>query len=354
MKYNRSKLDIDDSSHVFVIAEAGSNWKCGSFEEDLSQSRKLIRAASKAGADAVKFQTYRPETVYAADAGKSKYLSKHGINEDIHKIFEHLSMPYEMISELAKYCKQEDIRFMSTPFSVRDAEEVDPYVEIHKVASFEINHVRLLEFLARTKKPVLISTGASTYTEIDFAVNLMKKNKNSKIALMQCTSKYPAPIEALNLAVIPKMKEKYGIPIGFSDHSLDPLIGPLVAVGLGAVVIEKHFTLDRNLPGPDHPFALIPSELKLMIDSIRNAEKSLGSGRKEILKEELELRRFATRSIQAIKDIAKGEILKEGHNFEVLRPGNRSRGLEARFLSKINGKKAARKIKVGEGITAYK
>src|SRR5690348_15746264 len=230
MKRDLAGLELDNPSHVFIIAEAGSNWKCGSFEEDLGQARKLIKAASKAGADAVKFQTYRPETVYAVNAGKSKYLLKHGINDNIHKIFEHLSMPYEMISELAKYCKQERIRFMSTPFSVTDAKEVDPYVEIHKVASFEINHIRLLEFLAHTKKPILISTGASTYAEINFAVNIMKKMKNVKIALMQCTSKYPAPIEALNLAVIPKMKEKYGVPIGLSDHSLDPLIAPLVAV----------------------------------------------------------------------------------------------------------------------------
>ena len=354
MKRDLAGLELDNPSHVFIIAEAGSNWKCGSFEEDLGQARKLIKAASKAGADAVKFQTYRPETVYAVNAGKSKYLLKHGINDNIHKIFEHLSMPYEMISELAKYCKQEGIRFMSTPFSVTDAKEVDPYVEIHKVASFEINHIRLLEFLAHTKKPILISTGASTYAEINFAVNIMKKMKNVKIALMQCTSKYPAPIEALNLAVIPKMKEKYGVPIGLSDHSLDPLIAPLVAVGLGATIIEKHFTLDRNLPGPDHPFALIPSELKLMIDHIRNAERSFGSGRKEILKEELELRRFATRSIQAIRDIVKGDTLEEGYNFEVLRPGNRSRGQEARFLSKINGRKAVKNIKAGEGITACK
>ena len=349
----KSRLIFDDPSHVFVIAEAGSNWKAGTFKEDLARARKLIRVAAKAGADAVKFQTYRPETLYVPDAGKSKYLSKHGIIEDINKIFKNLSMPYEMISELAKFCKHEKIMFMSTPFSVRDAEEVDPYVRIHKVASFEINHVRLLQFLAKAKKPVLISTGASTYTEIDFAVKLMKSNGNSKIGLMQCTSKYPAPIEALNLGVIPKMQERYNLPIGLSDHSVDPIIGPLVAVGLGATIVEKHFTLDRNLPGPDHPFALIPSELDLMISSIRKAEKAKGSGRKEILKEEMELRRFATRSIQAIKDISKGDIFHEGYNFEVLRPGNRSRGLEARFLSRISGKRAEGDIKSGEGIKDY-
>ncbi len=346
----KSRLIFDDPSHVFVIAEAGSNWKSGTCKEDLERAHQLIKVAAKAGANAVKFQTYRPETIYVKDAGKSRYLSKHGINVNINKIFEHLSMPYEMISELAKYCKKEGIMFMSTPFSVRDAKEVDPYVIIHKVASFEINHVRLLEFLARTKKPVLISTGASTYDEIDFAVNLMKKNNNSKLALMQCTSKYPAPIEALNLSVIPKMRERYHLPVGLSDHSMNPLIAPLVAVGLGATVIEKHFTLDRNLPGPDHPFALIPDELKLMIESIRKAESSRGSGIKEILKEEFELRKFATRSVQAIKDISKGDKLREGHNIDVLRPGNRSRGADARFLTYFEGKKSKKNFKTGNGI----
>ena len=217
---------IDELSRTFIIAEAGSNWKCGTYEEDLKRAKELISVASKAGADAVKFQTYKPETIYVQDAGVSDYLSEHGIKNNINDIFQNLSMPYEMIPELAKFCKQENIIFMSTPFSIQDAKQVDPYVPIHKVASFEINHVRLLEFLAKTRKPILISTGASTYTEIDFAVNLIKKN-NSKIALMQCTSKYPAPIEALNLGVIPNMKSRYNIPIGLSDHSMDPVIGPL-------------------------------------------------------------------------------------------------------------------------------
>lgn len=343
---------ISNSEHVFVIAEAGSNWKCGTFEEDLAQAKKLIKVAAQSGADAVKFQTYKPETIYVSDAGKSDYLSEHGIEDNINEIFEHLSMPYEMIPKLADYCKQENIMFMSTPFSIQDAKEVDPYVEIHKIASFEINHLRLIDFLAQTQKPLLISTGASTYDEIDFAVKNIKKN-NSKFGLLQCTSKYPCNIDALNLSVIPKIQAKYGVPVGLSDHSMDPITAPILAVGLGATIIEKHFTLDRNLPGPDHPFALIPSELKLMIKSIRSAESALGSGEKEILEEEEELHQFATRSIQAIKDISKGDILKEGENFEVLRPGNRIRGVEARFLEDVNGKKALNNIKKGNGITEF-
>ena len=145
-------LKIDDPNHTFIIAEAGSNWKSGSYEEDLEQAKKLIKIASKAGADAVKFQTYKADTVYAYNAGNSNYLAEQGINKEINEIFEYLSMPYEMIPELYETCKKEKISFMSTPFSVEDAKQIDPYVSVHKVASFEINHVRMLEFLAKTKK----------------------------------------------------------------------------------------------------------------------------------------------------------------------------------------------------------
>ena len=346
-------LKIDDPNHTFIIAEAGSNWKSGSYEEDLEQAKKLIKIASEAGADAVKFQTYKADTVYAYNAGNSNYLAEQGINKKINEIFEYLSMPYEMISELSQICNDEKIIFMSTPFSVEDAKQIDPFVSLHKIASFEINHVRLIEFLSKTEKPILISTGASTFDEIDFAVNLIKNNKNNEIGLLQCTSKYPAPIESLNLSAIPKMKERYNIPIGFSDHSVEPLIGPLTAVGLGATIIEKHFTLDKNLTGPDHSFAITPQELELMVKSIRQADKTKGNGKKIILNEEQELLLFAKRRIQAIKDIRKGDILKEGFNFEVLRPGNRIRGLEPRFLDKINGAKSTKNVLKGDGITEF-
>ncbi len=357
-----------DPNHIFVIAEAGSNWKCGSFDDDLEQAKKLIDVAVDSGADAVKFQTYKPETTYVSDAGNSTYLSEQGLNTNINEIFENLSMPYEMIPKLAKYCKEKKILFMSTPFSVEDAKAIDPYVEIHKIASFEINHIRLLEFLAKTRKPIILSTGASTFTEIDFAVNLLKKTGTSGIGLLQCTSKYPCPINALNLSVISKIKTRYNIPVGLSDHSLDPILAPTLSVKMGGTIIEKHFTIDRNLPGPDHSFALIPKELKLMVKEIRkkelklnkehqytkNEKLALGSGKKEILPVETELRNFATRALQSIKNVKKGEILKEGINFDVLRPGNRSRGLEARFLLSVNGKKATKDIQKGDGITDFK
>jgi len=344
---------FDDPKHIFVIAEAGSNWKSGSYEDDLNQSKQLIKIAADSGADAVKFQTYRPETTYVSNPGTSDYLSKIGTTENINNIFEKHSMPYEMIPELVKICKDENILFMSTPFSLQDAKIIDEFVLVHKIASFEINHVRLLDFLAETNKPIIISTGASSYEEIDFCVERIKNHGNNKIILLQCTSKYPCPIESLNLSVIPKMKSRYNLPIGFSDHSTDPIIAPIMSLGLGATVIEKHFTLDRSLPGPDHSFALIPSELESMIDKIRQSQSMFGVGIKEILDVEKELRSFATRSIQAITNISKGEVLREGINFEILRSGNCNRGAEPRFLESINGKIALNDIKKDEGITEY-
>ena len=344
-------MTTKNQNSVFIIAEAGSNWKCGSYEDDIECAKKLIEIASKSGCDAIKFQTFRPETLYVKNAGFSDYLSKQGMKSEINEIFTNLSMPYEMIPELASYCIKKEIRFMSTPFSVEDAKQVDPYVEIHKVASYENNHVRLLEFLAETKKPTFVSTGATTYEEIDFLIDIFKKNNS--LRLMQCTAKYPCPVDDLNLSVIPHLNSKYDIPVGFSDHSIDPIIAPVMAVAYGAIAIEKHFTLNKASPGPDHSFALDPNELSLMVQSIRKAERSSGSKIKEVLKIEKELRIFAKRSIQATNKITKGQKLIEGQNFDVLRPGKKSRGLEPRFLNSLIGKKSKTDIDNGEGITDY-
>lgn len=338
------------SNHVFVIAEAGSNWKSGSYENDLKRAKKLIEVAADAGADAIKFQTYDPETVYVKNAGRSEYLKKSGLNQDIFKIFKKHSMPYKMLPVLSAHCKKNKILFMSTPFSVNDATAINKFTKIHKIASFEINHVRLLEYLAKTKKPIILSTGASSYDEINYAIKLLKKNKSGKISLLHTISKYPAPVHSLNLKAIVDLKKKYNLVVGLSDHSLDPIIAPLTSIGLGARIIEKHFTLNKKLKGPDHKFALEPKELKLMISAVRMAEKMLGTEKKIIMKDEYELKNFAKRSIQAICNISKGEILIEDKNFAILRPGNNKRGAEPRFLNKINRKTAKKRIKSGEGI----
>lgn len=335
---------------VFIIAEAGSNWKTRTPTQDIDMAKALIDTAVNAKADAVKFQTYRSNTVYVPNAGESNYLAESGIKDSITKIFDDLSMPYEMIPILSDYCKKKCIKFMSTPFSVSDAKAIDPFVEIHKIASYEITHSKLIEFVAKSGKPLILSTGASTCDDISWAIEHFKKNGGKSITLMQTTAKYPAPLNTLNLNVIPNLKKKFDVSIGLSDHSRDPIVGPIAAVALGATIIEKHFTIDNKLPGPDHFFALEPNELKIMVKSIRDCELSLGSGEKNILPEEKELNEFAQRGIQAITPVKLNEFFEYGKNIDILRSGKQKKGLHPKFLDQINGKKATRSIDIGEGI----
>ena len=339
------------NKRVFIIAEAGSNWRMGTKQKDLKMAKTLINIAFEAGADAVKFQTYRADTVYVPNAGESDYLSEAGIKEPIIEIFNDLSMPYDMIPDLYDHCKKCGIKFMSTPFSIEDAKALDPYVEIHKIASYEITHSRLIEFIAKTGKPLILSTGAATYDDIEWAVNYFYEKGGNQISLLQTTAKYPAPLSTLNLKTIPNLIKRFNVPVGLSDHSTDPVIGPVAAVALGATIIEKHFTLNKQLPGPDHSFALTPDQLKAMVKAIRNCEESLGGGEKIIQQEEIELKKFAQRSVQAIKPIKKGDTLNEGVNIAILRPGKQKQGLHPKFLPEIENKKAKRSIALGDGIT---
>lgn len=344
MKNNASQ------KRCFIIAEAGSNWRAGSPKKDWERARQLIDVAKAVGADAVKFQTYRGKTVYVSNAGKSDYLAKAGIKKSIQEIFKDLEMPYEMIPRLADYCKKIGIEFMTSVFSVEDVKAVNPYVQRHKIASYEISHSKLIAFVAKIKKPVILSTGAADLDQIEWAVKWFYKNGGKNLSLMQCTAKYPAPFSSLNLRVVPELKSRFKIPVGFSDHSPDPVISPVVAVALGADIIEKHFTLNRRLSGPDHAFALEPTELKQMIKAIRDCELTLGDSKKIVGKVELELHNYAQRGIQAIGNIKKGEVLKEEVNIDILRPGKQKKGIHPRYLKDMAGKKAKRNILLGDGI----
>jgi len=335
---------------VFIIAEAGSNWRVGSPERDLQLARTLIDAAAEAGADAVKFQTYRAETTYVANAGESAYLSEAGITKPINEIFDDLAMPPGMVPLLAEHCAARNIEFMTTPFSVEEAALVDPYAKRHKLASYEITHIRLIEFLASIGKPLLMSTGAATLDDIEWAVSHFRERGGKDLTLLQCTAKYPAPIESLNLRALVDLKDRFGLPTGLSDHSRDPIAGPVAAAALGATVIEKHFTLHNALPGPDHAFAVTPDELAAMVRAVRDAEKALGSGGKAPLPVETELRDYAQRGIQAIAGIAEGESFREGVNIGILRPGQQPKGMHPRHLPEIEGREAARAIRPGEGV----
>lgn len=302
---------------VFIIAEAGSNWRMGNTKRDLAMAHSLIEGAVEAGADAIKFQTYHADGVYVKNAGSSDYLSEAGIQEDIHEIFSDLSMPYEMIPQLAESCKRQGIVFMATPFSPKDFAAVDPFVTTHKIASYELSHLRLLELAAKSGKPLILSTGAALPEDIRWAVETFKNGGGGPLTLLQCTAKYPAPFSSLNLRVLPWLKAQFGVAVGLSDHSRDPIRAPTAAVALGATVIEKHYTLDNRLPGPDHSFSVTPEELKAMVMAIRETEQLLGSGVKEVLQAEEELYDYARRGIQALRDIEVGEDLREGVNIAI-------------------------------------
>jgi sialic acid synthase SpsE len=342
-----------DNGPVYIIAEAGSNWRMGTLKRDLAMARALIDVAVEARADAVKFQTYRPETVYVANAGTSDYLSDAGITEDIRDIFTDLSMPYEMLPELAGYCRKAGIGFLSTPFSPADFAAIDPFVSVHKIASYEISHVHLIHLAARSGKPLVLSTGASDEDDIAWAVETFHAAGGRELCLLQCTAKYPAPLSSLNLRTIPRLRQRFGVAAGLSDHSREPTVGPVTAVALGARVIEKHYTLDNRLPGPDHGFALTPDELFRMVREIRMAEQVLGDGIKVVLSAERELAAYARRGLQATEPIAAGQVLREGENFAILRPGQQVLGAHPRHLSTVEGRQANRPIAPGEGISLH-
>jgi sialic acid synthase SpsE len=339
-----------DGDKVFIIAEAGSNWRMGTPGRDLRMARTLIDVAAEARADAVKFQTYRADDLYVANAGDSDYLAASGIREPITEILGDLEMPDEMIPELARHAADRGLRFMSTPFSPRDFAAVDPFVSVHKIASYEISHLRLLELAGRSGKPLVLSTGASAEEDVAWAVETFRKAGGVELCLMQCTASYPAPARSLNLRAIPRLAQRFDLPVGLSDHSRDPVLAPVAAVALGARAIEKHFTLDNRLPGPDHAFAVMPKELEAMVRAVRDTEAMLGRGRKEVLPDEKELARYARRGIQALRDIPLGETLREGVNIGILRPGKQPLGLHPKALPEIEGTRALREIRRGEGI----
>ncbi len=340
---------IGDGAPCFVIAEAGANWRyCDDVGKNYEHALKLIDIATKANADAVKFQIYRAKRMYTKSAGFADYIGK---EKSIYRIIEEMEVPYEWLPKLKEYCDKKDIIFLATPFDEKSADELEAVgMDAYKIASYTINHLPLLEYIAELGKPMIMSTGASSIKDIKDSVECVKKAGNNKLALMQCTAKYPAPLDTLNLRAIPELKKRFNVPVGFSDHSREPLPAPLGAVALGADLIEKHYTTDNALEGPDHGFAILPHELKELVTHIRQVEESLGSGEKIIQDGEKELYEFARRSIHAVREIKKGETLTSD-NIAVLRPGKVKPGLEPKFLDKVLGKKAKGDIMVDEGIS---
>ena len=248
---------IGGNAPCFIIAEAGSNHNCS-----LKLAKDLIDVAVDAGADAVKFQLFRASKLYPVGSGRSDYLN---LEKSIYDVVSDMEIPYEWLPELAEYCRTNQIIFLSSVFDEESVEQLDPYVPAYKVASYEMTHFPLVRHIASKGKPVILSTGTANLEEVTETVKSFLETGNTNLMLMQCTAAYPTPLDSLNVQAITTMKNAFGVPVGLSDHSTDPLVGPMAAVSVGGNLLEKHFTLNKQLPGPDHSFALEPLELKLMI-----------------------------------------------------------------------------------------
>ena len=332
------------SGSCYVIAEAGSNHNR---EWDLATA--LVDSAAEAAADAVKFQLFRADRMYPRGAGAADYL---GNDEDIYEVVARMELPEEWLPGLAARCGERGLDFLVTPFDEGSADAIEPFVPAYKIASYELTHEPLIRHVAAKHKPMIISTGASTPEEIGAALAAARDAGAGDIILLQCTASYPARLEALNVASIADLRRRFGLPVGLSDHSADPVIAPVLAVGFGAAVIEKHFTLDRALPGPDHAFALEPAELRRLVEAVRAAEQARGDeGVKVVHPDEQELRDFARRSVFAVRDVAAGEAL-ERSALAVLRHGKRGEGLPPSAFESLVGRRAVRSIAAGSPVTA--
>jgi N-acetylneuraminate synthase len=327
----------------YVIAEAGSN-----HNGSLGQARALIDVAAEAGADAVKFQGFRARTLYPRTAGRSDYLKD---SRSIYDVIEAMEMPFEWLPSLADHCGVRGVDFLCTPFDEAWVDALDPYVPAFKVASYELSHTPLVRKVLERGKPTFISTGASVLDEVRRVAALAREVGNRQIVFLQCTAAYPTPPGDVNARAIVTLREATGCHVGLSDHSRDPVLAPVVAVALGAVAIEKHFTLSNRLPGPDQGFAVEPGELKALVRSVRQAQAVLGTGVKAVLTIETELHGFARRSIFSVRAIKAGEAFSE-ENVRVLRNGTNPPGLPPEEYPRLLGARAARDIAGDSPVTA--
>jgi len=333
---------VGSDAATFVIAEAGSN-----HDGKLAEAKRLVDAAADAGADAVKFQTFRADRMYVDDSGTVE--TSNGERE-LTDVVAEAEMPYGWIPELAEYCDRRGIYFMSSPFDARSADELDEYVPAYKIASSVLTHYPLIEHLARSGKPLIASTGAHELTEIEQAVATMRSvNESVSIVLLHCVSSYPTPLEDSNVSAVERLAEEFDLPVGLSDHTVEPTIAPCAAVALGADIIEKHLTLDSSREGLDHSFALEPDEFEEMVSHVRDTRRALGTSEVTVRSVEAEWYESARRTIQATSALESGETVSED-DIGLLRSGERSRGLEPAHLEAVIGATAIGKIEKDSGI----
>jgi pseudaminic acid synthase len=339
MNFNIGNINVGDDSKVFVIAELSAN-----HNQNFEIAAKTIVAAKESGADAIKIQTYTPDTI-TLDCRNDYFKISQGTIWDgkyLYDLYMEAYTPWEWQPKLKKIAEDCGLIFFSSPFDISAVdflEELD--VPAYKIASFEITDIPLIDYIAKKNKPVIISTGIASLEDIELAIKTCRKNGNEKIALLKCTSSYPATIENANLNTINDMISRFGLIAGLSDHTIgDSAV--IASVAIGAKIIEKHFILDRKTGGPDSSFSMEPDEFKSMVKSVREVESALGNVDYSMTVEKTKNREFS-RSLFVVKDITLGEIFTE-ENIRSIRPGY---GLHPKFYFEVLGKKATVNIRRG-------
>ncbi len=328
--------EVGEGAPVYIIAEAGSN-----HDRDLGQARRLIEVAAEAGADAVKFQTFLADRIVAETQTRAKYLDDVlPPGKSMNELFRELELPREWHGELKTYAEECGLDFLSTPFDFEAVALLDELgVKAFKVATYELWHLPLIREIASRGKPIICSTGMADLADVQAAVDTVRATGNDQLILLHCVVNYPPPFSDLNLRAIETMHRAFGVPVGWSDHT-PGWLAPVIATALGAAVVEKHFTTDRDRAGPDHRFALVPDELTEMVRAIRETEASLGDGVKRMAESEADLYVTARRSLFAARPIAVGTVVTEA-DVAILRPGT---GIEVRDLPNVIGRTARRPI----------
>jgi N,N'-diacetyllegionaminate synthase len=328
---------VGENKPCFIIAEAGVN-----HNGDFTLAKKLIDAARKAGADAVKFQTFVTENLVTRGAAKADYQKETtAFSESQFDMIKKLELPKKAWGKLSAYAREKGIIFLSTPDDKESADLLDTLdVPAFKIGSGEITNLPLLKYISQKKKPIILGTGMSNLSEIEEALEVIRNEGTEDIILLHCVSSYPAKPQDMNLNAMATLKNAFKVPVGLSDHSLGITI-PIAAATLGACVIEKHFTLDKNLPGPDHQASMEPKELEQLVQAIVDVQKALGNGIKKPSAEENKNKKVVRRSIVTKIDIPKGIVIT-GEMIDTKRPAG---GIEPKFMDKVIGRTTQKSIK---------
>jgi N,N'-diacetyllegionaminate synthase len=328
-------------TRIFVIAEAGVN-----HNGDMDIAKQLIDAAVQCGADAVKFQTFNAENLVTPNSKTAAHQKRSGMNNQF-DLLKSQEFSFDEFKEIKRYCDQKKIEFISTPYDVESVRLLDETgVKRFKIASAELVNKPVVKAIALTNKSVLLATGMSTMDEVERTVDYIKTNGRGSITLLHCTSSYPAPYDQVNMNVMQTLKNTFNLPVGYSDHTRGIEI-PIMAVSMGASVIEKHFTLDQTMIGPDHWASAEPDEFKKMVDAIRNVEQAFGTHEKIVTENEKKNMLYMRRSVHAVHDIKKGETIKK-EDVKILRIND---GISSWDIDKVIGKTAKKDIKKYQPIT---